>query len=99
MRNLIENPPLQYQEHEIYIPTVSGYILTKGTVKQLLDLTTGKVYLRTIDIGAEPQNVPQNYLLQAHIINVDTKLKPTLGKITQLNDDAGNSYTLYAEIL
>jgi hypothetical protein len=99
MRNLIENPPAQYQEHEILIASVTGYLLPKGEAKQLLDLTTGKAYLRTSDVGQEPQSVPQTMLLQTHTLNVDIQLHPVSGKITQLNDDAGNSYTLYAEIL
>lgn len=99
MRNLIENAPLSYTEYEVEVPFIQSAKIHAGTQKILLDLLTGKSYVRVSSIGQEPQNVPQTMILSNYDLNVDITIAKVNGKMVQLNDDAGNGYSFYAEIL
>jgi hypothetical protein len=56
MRNLIENAPQAYTEFEVATPFVKSAKINAGSQKILLDLLTGKTYIRVSEIGQEPQN-------------------------------------------
>jgi hypothetical protein len=99
MRNLITNPPLPYTEFEVETPFMQSAKIHAGTQKMLLDLLTGKTYVRVSSIGQEPQNIPSTMILGEYSLNLDVTLAKVNGKMVQLNDDAGNGYSFYAEIL
>ena len=99
MRNLIENPTIPYSEYQVISNLLDAGKLEAKQYKGLLDLQIGKFYLRTSEIGAEPTNIPQGWMLQTLTLQLEQSVKFSNGATTQVNDDAGNSYTLYSEIL
>jgi len=99
MRNLIENPTLPYSEFQVISNLFDGGKLQAKQYKGLLHFETGKFYLRISDIGTEPTNIPQGWMLQTLTLQLEQSVKFSNGATTQVNDDAGNSYTLYSQIL
>lgn len=99
MRNLIENAPQAYTEFEVATPFIESAPISAGSQKIILDLLTGKSYIRVAEIGQEPQSLPQTMILSTYVLNTGIELKKVNGNMIQMNDDAGNNYTFYAEIL
>jgi hypothetical protein len=99
MRNLIENPTTPYVEYSAISNMIDGGKLEAKQYKGLLDLQTGKFYLRFSEIGTEPTNVPLTWVLQTVTFTVETILAKPIGATTQVHDEVGNGYTLYSEIL
>lgn len=95
----MQQPLESYTEFEVETPFIESAEIAAGSRKILLDLSTGKSYVRVTDIGQEPGNVPQTMILGTYELNAAITLQKVNGKVIQLNDDAGNGYTFYAEIL
>lgn len=98
MRNLIQNPTVPYSEYLASSPMVANSKLVVGQYKGLLNLETGKFYIRVSDIGTEPSNVPTTWVFQTYAIAIEMLLKHPKTTTTQVHDEVGNTYILYSEL-